>query len=125
MTLKVAISGLNKIERMIKFTKNIVVVRVAMPEIRDTPFSKLEDFLSKLALIAMPSIVANSAIAFVEAPTTSPLRMRIARKAMADVVAPEAKPKKSRDRTIGTPVKSNFRYGSHGKGIFRPKNFIK
>jgi len=36
-------------------------------------------------------------------------RARIARKATADVVIPDAKPKDRRKRTIGTPVKSNFR----------------
>lgn len=127
MMLKAAISVLKKNEMMVKFTKNMTAVRVAMPEIKDTPFSMLEVFLNSLAPIAIPNMVANSAIAFADAPTTSttsPPRMRIAMKAMADVVDPEAKPKKSGDRTIGTPVKSNFRYGSHGKGIFKPENFI-
>jgi len=71
----------------------------------------------------IPIIVENSASPFITEPTTAPLRASIAREAMAEVKVPGMKPKSSRDKTMGTPVKSNFRKGSHGKGIFNPEYF--
>jgi len=92
------------------------------PRIRDEIFVIFAFFLESLRANVIPNIVENSANAFIAAPTISPLRARIARKATADVVAPDAKPRNNRDSMIGVPVKSNFRYGSHGNGIFKPEN---
>jgi len=72
---------------------------------------------------AIPKIVENSARPFIKELMTSPLRTRMAREAILDVVTPEINPKRRNDKTIGIPVKSNFRNGSHGKRIFRPENF--
>ncbi len=55
---------------------------------------------------------------------TSPLRARIASIATMEVVAPDVKPERKKDSTIGIPVKSNFRYGSHGKTTLKPENFM-
>jgi len=109
---------------VIRFAKNIVSDRNATPKNGDAAFVSFLFFAKCLDATVMPKIVENSASAFIEAPTMSPLRIRIAKKAIADVVAPDARPKRSVDSTIGTPVKSNFRYGSHGNGIFSPENFI-
>lgn len=109
---------------MTRFAKNIVIDRDATPKTNDATFVSFVVFANRLEASVMPNIVENSASAFIEAPTTSPLRMRIVRKATVDVVVPDVKPNRSVDSTIGTPVKSNFRYGSHGKGIFNPENFM-
>jgi hypothetical protein len=72
---------------------------------------------------AIPVIVDNSAIAFMRGPITSPLRRKMARNAMLEVVAPDEKPNSKYDNTMGTPVKSNLSTGNNGKGILRPENF--
>jgi len=66
-------------------------------------------------------MVENSASAFIDAPTTSLKEM--ARRRMAEVAAPDGKPKKSRESTIGMPSMSYLKMGSSGKRIFRPANF--
>lgn len=93
------------------------------PRIRDAIFVIFVFFLKSLRANAIPNIVENSAKAFIAAPTRSPLRARIARRATDDVIVPDVKLKSNRESTTGTPVKSNFKYGSHGKGIFKPENF--
>jgi len=98
--------------------------RNVKPESNDVVFVSFVVFLYCFEVSAMPNIVENSASAFIDAPMRSPLRMRIARSATADVVVPDVKPKSSRASTIGIPVKSNFRSGSQGNGIFNPENFI-
>jgi len=109
---------------MIKFAKTIIMDRDETPRINDEIFVIFVFFLESLIANVIPNIVENSAKAFIAAPTRSPLRARIARKATDDVVVPDVKPKSNRESTIGTPVKSNFKYRSHGKGIFKPENFI-
>lgn len=69
--------------------------------------------------IAMPRIVENSAMPFIDELMTFPLRARMAIEATADVNVPEMRPKSRKDKTMGIPVKSNLRLGSHGKGILR------
>jgi len=68
-------------------------------------------------------MVENSATAFIDAPTMSPLRANIAIKAIMDVKKPGIKPKISMAKAIGMPVKSNFKKGINGKGIFRFEYF--
>ena len=94
--------------------------RDIMPKVNDTD---LLNFLTNLKPMAIPMIVENSAIPFIAELTKSPLRARIASIATMDVVALGSKPYNKKDSTIGTPVKSNLRKGSHGKGIFKPENF--
>ena len=108
---------------MTRFAKNIVIDLDVTPKNNDAAFVSFVVFADRLEASVMPNTVANSASAFIEAPTTSPLRTRIARKATVDVVSPDGNPKRMNERTIGTPVKSNFKYGSQGKGIFKPENF--
>lgn len=74
----------------------------------------------------IPKIVENSAKAFIEDSTNLPLRARMAKKATREVVAPEDKPRRRRDNTIGIPVKSNLRNLSGGKAkiSFNPENFM-
>lgn len=110
--------------RIIRFAQNMTVIRRVTPRINDEAFASFSDFMRRLWMKAIPSIVENSARAFIDAPIRSPLRVRIARKATAEVVAPGVKPKSSSESTIGMPVKSNFRYGSQGNGIFRWENFM-
>ena len=93
----------------IRFAGSITIDRKDRPRIEDRILVSFVFLLSSLKPMAIPNIVENSARAFIVAPTTSPLRARIARRATADVVVPDAKPKSSRERTMGTPVKSNFR----------------
>jgi hypothetical protein len=87
-------------------------------------FASLGRFLNTAKPMNMPRTVENSAKAFMNALTTSPLRTRIASIATIEVVAPDVKPERKKDSTIGIPVKSNFRYKSHGKTILKPENFI-
>lgn len=94
------------------------------PRINDDVFVNFAVFPNNLKLNDIPAIIEHFARAFENAPTRSPLRMRIASKATADVVAPDCNPKSSIESTIGIPVKSNFNIGSKGKGIFRPEHFI-
>lgn len=71
----------------------------------------------------IPNTVENSARLFIKEATKSPLRESIAIKATADVNTAGTKPKSSKDKTMGIPVKSNFKIGNHGKGIFSPEYF--
>jgi len=95
--------------------------RVETPKISDALFG---NFGTTFKAIDIPDIVDNSAKAFMEEPMKSPLRERIAVNATIDVKIPELKSKRRRDKTMGMPVKSNFRIGSQGNGIFRPEYFI-
>ena len=72
---------------------------------------------------AIPSTVINSARAFMDVSTMFPLRKRMARKAIAEVVAPEGRLNIKVDNTIGIPVKSNLSAGNNGNGILSPENF--
>lgn len=113
MTLKNISNGIAYVTAIvgntIRFASSITIDRRDRPRAEDRILVSFVFFLSSLRPMAIPNIVENSAKAFIVAPTTSPLRARIARRATADVVIPDAKPKNSRERTIGTPVKSNFR----------------
>ena len=77
------------------------------------------NLLSNFKPMAIPKIVENSATPFIEEPRTSPLRASMPKKATADVKIPGIMPKSKKDKTIGIPVKSNFRKGSQGNGILR------
>lgn len=92
-----------------RFAKNIVMHRVDKPEINDAIVVNFAGFLISLVANAMPNTVDSSARAFIEAPTGSPLRMRIPSKATVDVIVPDVNPKSIQESTIGTPVKSNFK----------------
>ena len=59
---------------------------------------------------------------FMAPPMRSPLRAMIPRLATTEVVPADARPKRRRATTMGTPVKSNLRKGIQGKGILRPEN---
>lgn len=80
-------------------------------------------FLVVLRPIAIPTMVENSAMAFIDAPTMSPLRANMAIRAIMDVKKPGIKPKSSMAKAMGMPVKSNFKTGINGKGIFRFEYF--
>ena len=95
-----------------------------MPRTNEAGFLSIEGFLTNNRPRAIPKIVESSASPFIDEPTTSPLRPRMARRAMVDVVTPDIRPKRRNDNTIGIPVKSNLRKGSHGKRIFRAEYFI-
>ena len=98
----------------------VATTRNVRPETIDMGFPR------RLALLmnrAIPKAVENSATAFEDAPITSLLRISIPRKATPEVVAAEERPKMSNERTMGTPVRSNLSWVSHGKGIFKPENF--
>lgn len=82
------------------------------------------NLLSNLNPTAIPRIVENSANPFIEELTTCPLRARIATEAIMEVKVAGIRPKRRRDKTMGIPVKSNLRNGSHGKAIFKPEYFI-
>ena len=64
---------------------------------------------NSLKPVAIPKIVDNSAIPFIDEPIKSPLRVRMATKATADVRIPGKSPKRRADMTTGIPVKSNLR----------------
>lgn len=102
----------------------MIIHRNETPRINDEAFANFADVLKHLKLNAIPKIVESSARAFIEAPTRSPLRKKIAKKAIVDVIIPEGNSKSNHESTNGTPVKSNFRYGSQGKGIFNPEYFM-
>jgi hypothetical protein len=55
-----------------------------------TNLNRLDDLRAN----AIPNIVENSAIPFVEAPITSPLRARMAKTAIIEVKAPGIRPTK-------------------------------
>ena len=76
------------------FAGSITIDRKDTPRIRDKILAGFVFFLNSLKQMAIPNIVENSAKAFIVAPTTSPLRARIARRATADAVIAEANPKK-------------------------------
>jgi len=97
--------------------------RDEMPRTNEAGFLSFVGFFNNIRPKAIPKIVENSAKPFIDEPMTSPLRPRMARKATVDVVTPDIKPKRRNDKTIGIPVKSNLRNGSHGKRIFKPENF--
>ena len=80
----------------------------AMPSTNDIA---LPIFPWSLKLIKIPTIVENSAIAFIEEPTISPDRIRIARKATKDVVAPGVKPYRRIDKTIGMAIGKDINFG--------------
>ena len=71
---------------------------------------------------AIPTMVDNSAMAFIKGPIASPLRTRMARNAILEVVAPDERPNKRYESTMGLPVKSNLSRGNKGNGILRPEN---
>jgi hypothetical protein len=70
-----------------------------------------------------PITVESSAATFMDALTRFPLRATIPTPATIHVVNAEAKPYMNRLNTIGTPVKSNFKLGYQGNGIFKPEYF--
>jgi len=109
-------------EKSSMFTKNMTMQRDVMPKAKAKGFSSFEREAS-FKPTAMPRTVENSANPFIHAPVTFPLRAKIAKTATAEVTTLGTIPKKRRDKTIGIPVRSNLRNGSHGNGIFNPENF--
>ena len=101
----------------------IAKIRVMHPSKNEAGLASRIDFLNHAKLAYIPRIVENSAVPFMDAPTTSPLRTRMARKAITDVAVADSGPMRSKDNTIGIPVKSNLRKGSQGNGILNPENF--
>lgn len=93
-------------KRNIKFT--IVITRTLEAKPIETEPIVLS-LPSSFKPVAIPKIVDNSASPFIDEPIRSPLRVRIATKATADVRIPGNSPKRRADMTIGMPVKSNLR----------------
>jgi hypothetical protein len=50
-----------------------------------------------------------------------PLLAQMPTPATREVVTDGVNPYRKRQRAMGMPVKSNFRFGYHGKGIFNPE----
>ena len=69
----------------------------------------------------IPATVDSSAATFMLADMRLPLLAQMPTPATREVVTEEGKPYKNRLRAMGIPVKSNFRFGYHGKGIFSPE----
>ena len=72
-----------------KLSKLVIPTRRVRPKRREKVIPTLSVLFLKGAI---PRMVENSAIAFMDALTKSPLLRAMARKAMADVVAPDPRP---------------------------------
>lgn len=108
----------------IKFIQTMIRERDEMPRTNEAGFLNFARFFINIRPKAIPKIVESSARPFIDEPMKSPLRPRIAIKATVDVVTPDIKPKRRKDKTIGIPVKSNLRNGSQGKRIFKAEYFM-
>lgn len=91
MTLNAAIRGLIPTGKRRRLSRNMTKQRTVIAEANEMTFRNLVVvFRAK----ASPTTVDNSATAFIDAPTMSPLRARMTTKAITEVKTPGTNPKR-------------------------------